>query len=110
MIMEDSLVRSIALEKAESCVQNFKELPERDTAICENWKCKIEEIAGNLGCTPGLNILGLFFVLFFINDLPVTVFNCKIFPFADDLKLLYNENLGNAHGIKQDIVSILRWS
>ena len=34
----------------------------------------------------------------------------KSFFFADDLKLSYNENLGNAHGIKQDLDLILRWS
>ena len=32
----------------------------------------------------------------------------KSFFFADDLKILYNENLGNAHGIKKDLDSILR--
>ena len=30
--------------------------------------------------------------------------------FSDNLKLLYKENLGNAHGMEQDIDSILRWS
>ena len=59
---------------------------------------------------PQGSILGPLLFLIFINDLPETVFNSKVFLFADDLKLLYNENLGNAHGIKQDLDSILRWS
>ena len=57
---------------------------------------------------PQGSILGpLLFI--FINDLPETVFNSNVFLFPDDLKLLYNENLGNAHGIKQYLGSILRW-
>ena len=59
---------------------------------------------------PQGSILEPLLFLIFINDLPETVFNSKVFLFADDLKLLYNENLGNAHGIKQDLDSILRWS
>ena len=52
--------------------------------------------------------LGPLFCLIFINDLPEIVFNSRVFLSADDLKLLYNENVGNAHGIKQNLVSILR--
>ena len=59
---------------------------------------------------PQGSILGPLLFLIFINDLPETVFNSKAFLFADDLKLSYNKNLGNAHRNKQDLDSILRWS
>ena len=70
-------------------------------------------ILKNSSVTSGVplgSILGPLLFLIFINDVPETVFNSKVFLFADDLKLLYNENLGNAHRIKQELDSILRWS
>ena len=90
-------------------VQELKDLSKRQTSIRENWKSKIEEFTGHIGCTSGLNIWALIY-LNFISDLPGTVFNSKVFLFADELKLLNKINIGNAHESRKDLDSTLRWS
>ena len=66
---------------------------------------KIEEFVGTSGPNTWSPIRPIFIIV-----IPETVFNSKDFLFADDLKLIYNENLQNATEIKQDLDSILLWS
>ena len=85
-----------------------KNLPEQQIAIKENWKSETEEVAVHLGCTSVHNNWAP--TLFFINILNDSVFQSTLFLLADNRKLLYNKNLGKAHGIKQDLDSTMSWS